>query len=401
MATAALAIEPAAEVDEAAYYLAVDLASRGDFTAASQTLRQFLERNPEHAGAWLDLAIYSCKLGADPGKDDALARLRQAAGTQPLPSLIEELVERLAAARCAPAWAWLAGRKSIRGSAGYARNLNFASAQSEILLPNALSLRLDGRLLPRSSPFAGLEAEWQQPIATGQENLQLAWMLQGAAQTYFQASDYDTQSLVATLLARSRHGPIEGVHSLAYGNLRLGGSPYADSWSLRSYGQFRLGRPTLLGGLGLAATRLDYAQSAFNAVVLEPGAYVSALWSEATLARLEYNLIRDRAVDHRPGGDRNGYSWALEVTHAQSAGRQWAAQFRWTRLHDAAPYLPALFGDEKRDATQRQLRLMHDWQLDSAQRLRLEWRQQWQSDPIDLFAYTASHFDLSWHYVWR
>ena len=45
------------------YLDAIQSITRGQRQDASRTLRYMVQQEPEHAGAWLDLAILQCKLG--------------------------------------------------------------------------------------------------------------------------------------------------------------------------------------------------------------------------------------------------------------------------------------------------------------------------------------------------
>lgn len=253
-------------------------------------------------------------------------------------------------------------------------------------------------MLPRSSNFAGAEISWRQPIAGTYGGHQLTAFLQAGSQSYFSASDYSTLSLNSALVAQRRLGDLQGIHSLSYSNLQLGGNAYLESTGLRTHWQQPLAEGRLLGGFGLAYTRLDYNQSAYDAHVYEPGLYLVGSFSKAVF-RLDWNLIRDNAENDRPGGNRQGNAWSLGSILPTWPRQHLEIHLKATRLDDDAPYLPALFGNTSRHSRQTTFSAANTWSLRPDQRVRLEWRFQEQQDTLAIFSYTARNLSLSWEYL--
>lgn len=377
----------------------MSLAEDGNFAAAIATLQDFLRGNPDHAGGWLDLAIFNCRLGKTEEKDNALTTLRRLGEHTPLPSVIDELLLRLRADTCTRQASDGSSQKTLRVSAGRAQNLNFGSSQAEIALPSAVTLRLDERMLPRSSDFFGGELAWQQRLPGELAGQRLSALFQAGTHSYVDAADYSTRNANLGLLARGRLGKFEGIHSLSYGNLHLGGHAYLETLGLRSHWQRLLLGDRLLAGGGLAYTRLAYAQNAFDGDLYEPGVYAVTGFHGKGIVRADWNLILDTAVRERPGGDRRGMAWSLATIYPTTANQRLEAHAKATRLDDSAPYLPALFGNLHRHSMQYLLSVANTWQLGRDQRLRFEWRFQQQDDTLPLFSYTARNLSLTWEYL--
>lgn len=253
-------------------------------------------------------------------------------------------------------------------------------------------------MLPRSSDFAGAELTWRQALPGNHGGHQLTALIQTGSQNYFSATDYSTLNLSAALVAQRRVGNHQGIHSLSYSKLQLGGHAYLESTGLRTHWQRPLADGRLLGGLGIAYTRLDYNQSAYDAHVYEPGIYILGSLAKAVF-RLDWNLIRDNAENERPGGNRQGNAWSLGGLLPTWPRQHVEVHLKATRIDDDAPYLPALFGNATRQSRQTVLSAANIWRLRDNQRLRLEWRFQEQQDTLAIFSYTARNLNLSWEYL--
>lgn len=390
----------AENLDEQGYYQALASADDGKLGEAIMSLERFLAGHPHHAGAWLDLAILQCRIGQQEGKSKALLQLKSLSNSESLPSIIQELVQRLEAETCtvrdtlAPP-----SLKVLRITAGRAQNLNFGASHSEITLPSAATLRLDERMLPRSSNFAGLELMWRQPFPGSLAGHRFSTLLQAGIQDYAQAPDYATHNLSGALLAQGSFGTIDGVHSLGYSNLYLAGHAYLETLGLRSHWQRPFHDGKLLVGAGLAYTHIAYTQSAYDAHIYEPGIYLLAGLPWQGIARADWNLIRDHAENDRPGGNRRGMAWSLGAIYPTWNSQRLELHGKLVRLDDDTSYLPALFGNATRHSHQTLISAANIWQLHGNQRLRLEWRFQEQQDTLALFSYTARSLSLSWEYL--
>lgn len=254
-------------------------------------------------------------------------------------------------------------------------------------------------MLPRSSDFVGLELMWRQPVPGTFGGHRFSTLMQAGTQDYANASDYTTRNLTTALVAQGRVGTIEGIHSLGYSNLHLGGHAYLETLGLRTHWQRPLDGGQLLAGAGLAYTRLAYAQSAYDAHIYEPGVYLLAALPWQGIARAEWNLIRDHGENDRPGGNRQGMAWSLGAIFPTWEGQRLELHGKSIRLDDDAPYLPALFGTAARHSRQTLFSAANLWQLRRDQRLRVEWRFQEQQDSLALFSYTARNLSLAWEYL--
>jgi hypothetical protein len=134
---------------QALYQQALQALSEGRRTDASQLLRRLIGEEPQHAGAWLDLALIQCSLG----NGDEAERLFATVETRFAPSRdILELIAQTREDGCHP-WA-PSSNLSITFGRGHDRNVNQGVSSSNLHLDNgAVDLSLLDDFLPKRDSY--------------------------------------------------------------------------------------------------------------------------------------------------------------------------------------------------------------------------------------------------------
>jgi len=388
----ALATGPAradARADEAAYRQALAQAEGGNYLLAVDQLQNFLRTQPDHAGAWLDLALFACQAGQQEARAAALAWL-DAHG--PLPPIIDEILTLQRHQTCPPENA-RRGRGEVGVALGLTHNLNLAAQQSTIQLPNAVTLQLDRSLRPRNAPFGAVSGLWQQPLPLAGQQLALA----GYVQNYQSDSQYNTALIQARWESMGQYKDIYGAQRLSLTNYWLGGQDYLRAWSGQSAWQWNSPASSLHPSVQLTATGLDYRTLRnYNALVIEPA--LGLAWRAGANLQLRglWGRQIDKADGARPGGDRQGPFWQLEGRYALGQSGLLELTLRHDRLVESLPYAPFLFGPVVRRTNLTQLAVSWKIRLDPSSQIEIESRLQRQRDPLPLFDYRSDMTSIGW-----
>jgi hypothetical protein len=383
----------AAEDKHDAYMQAMRDIAEGRPNQAREILTLLIENEPQHAGAWLDLAILQCELGHGAEAERLFAAI--ASRFAPPPAIMEVIAQRRAQG-CA---SWQASNTaSLTIGRGRDTNANQGTTNPNFSIGNG-ETRLDFQLLPeylsQRDQFSSLSGEFSRSLnADGSTGF-----IQFQARHNDVLSRYNMASLVAGADHPWRLGSwnLRGTANL--GALTLGGRLYQEQQQL----QLRVSPPlslpdpwqfSVLTGL----SHLRYTTLAnYDANIMEVRGLL-AYGSEKINATASVGHVLDRAIAQRPGGSRHGWAGSVQGrmrVHGEVVGELgWSGQ---TWISDTA-YSPGLI-DQIRNQKTHTLKAALVFPLDKDQSVILEWRGVRNWENISLFENKGHLLQLSWQ--WR
>lgn len=374
---------------EDAYAQALRAIAEGRYEEARVLLSQLAARQPEHAGAWLDLAILHCALG-NRMEAEALfetIELRFAPG----PAL-RELMARQLASGCQRLRAPAAVR--VRLGRGYDDNANQGASNPNLPIgggPGGITLVLAPEYAPRGDSFTSLQVDGALPLSDDD--------LQGFGQLSVRHHDevhsFDISSLAVGMEQLWKLDDWQMRASLAGGVLGLNGKLYQQSVQVQGQVTPPLPLPNPWQfSLVAAQSYLKYVdQPAFDARQAEWRGVLSHEGARTRLS-LAAGWLHDYGQQARPGGDRDGWSVNLwgSVLWGQTTGEfMWSRQ-RWDGSRDFAPGL--IEQTRRQDVEQWRLAVIQP--LGGRHSLVAELRQIDSNESISVFSYRSRQFSLSW-----
>lgn len=383
--------------EEAAIYQeALQSLERGDKEGALARYNQLLEKVPNHAGAWLDLALLYCEQG-EAGRAQRLFDHIEKQFAPP-PAILE-LIQHYRRQGCQPQPQPF-GRWTLSVNGGYTDNVNHGLSNPVIYLDpsvGAPEVRLSDQYRPRSSAHGGFGLNYTGNLA-GWPGAQ--WFAGVTQRNFPSAREFDQRLLLAGVgqqrkwAGRTLEFQLAATHfSLHDQTHQVGLMAQAGAWALPP----APGRPWL--GLEAALSRWRYPRDpSYDSTLIE--GRVKWLWAvERVQIRGNLGPLLDRADGQRPGLDRRGYTLNLGGQWATSDRTLLDVNFRQRLLRDEAVYSP-LFGDQKHRSLQRHLILAYQWKETPVAPVawRLEWERFESCDNIPLFPYTSQTLTLSWQY---
>ncbi|WP_297359523.1 tetratricopeptide repeat protein [Thauera sp.] len=385
--------QPAHTDDDATYLGAMQAIADGRHEDARALLMQLAAQAPEHAGAWLDLAILQCSLGHATEAEAlfAVIELRFAPS-----AAIREVIAQQRASGCRRQAQ--PGSYQVRLGRGYDDNVNQGARDLNLLVGDGagggLVLVLDPEYAPRGDAFVNLLAEGRRPVST---NGTVAYG-HALLRRYDTLHHFDLSSVAGGLEHPWRLGGWDARLSASAGLLGLGGTLYQRN----ALWQAQLTPPlTLPPGWRFAAVAgqafYDYrGQSVFNARQTELRGVLSYRHEGAAL-QFATGPMSDQGRAPRPGGNRDGWSysvWGRVPLWRQAQGELHWSRFDWRGSRDYAPGLI----DTRRKQQTAQLRLTVTYPIDASQALVAEYRQVDNDENISIFSYQARQFALSWQW---
>ena len=382
----------AATAGENPYHEAMRAIAEGRFEDARQSLNALAAQEPEHAGAWLDLAILQCGLGH---REEAEALFSAIELRFSPPTAIREMIneQRRSGCRRQPP------RQQLRllAGRGHDSNANQGARNPHLTIGSGVSqytLALAPEYTPRGDGFSSLQAEITLPAGNNGATV-FSHLLH---RRYDTLSRYDLSTAAVgiehpwsigpwrlrTLASASLlglGGRLHQSHLLAQGQV-IPPLPLPPAWQL-----------SLIGALSLQTYP---AQPEFNAQQHEWR--MQALyqrtdqWLQASIG-----LLHDIGSPARPGGDRQGWTSTLSgripLGEKLSGEGTWSA-IRWRGREDYAPGLI----DHRREQTIQQLRFSLRYALDRHHALVGEYRLVDNHENIGIFSYRSRQFSLNWQW---
>lgn len=359
---------------------------------ASDALTRMIEQEPQHAGAWLDLAIIQCELGhAD--EAERLFHIIESRFSPP-PGILEVIARQ----RTQGCKGWQANsHASLMLGRGTDSNVNQGASSPNFSLGNG-DLRIDLQLLPEYLPqhdqYNLLSAEYTRDLTPNGS----VGFVQFQARQNDALTRYNTASAAVGLEIpwRIANWGVRGTGTL--GALTLGGKLYQKQTLL----QARVSPPVTLPdslqfSIVAGLTHVEYPTlTDFNANTLELRSLLSYR-TERTQTHASIGYLSDRAAGARPGGDRNGWYASLQGrTRIKGdvfgelgwTGQTWVGQ---------SAYSPGLIDAVRHQQTQI-FRGALIVPVTDRQSVHLELRQVRNNENISIFQYNDRQLQLTWQW---
>ncbi len=375
------------------YQDALQSIAEGRKTDASATLMRVIEKEPNNAGAYLEVALIQCGLG----------RAREA---ERLFAIIEtrfepkrEILELISDARDTgcdrwqPISAW-----SASFGRGIDQNVNQGATNPNYIVRRNgqdVELPLLSDFYPKHDQYTTLSAEYMREVTANGS----IGFLQYQGRRNDSLRQYDSASLYAGVESPYRFGQWTLRTTGMLGQVFLGGHAYQRQLQL----QARIGPPLPLPGsvqfnLMGGATRTEYLElENFDSTTYELRGQFSyrkaSLYSSAS-----FGVLNDVASDLRPGGSRQGSTLNMLVRHP--LGEKMGGELAYSRQawDSSLPYLPGLIS-EVRDQRTDVLRGTLTYPLGKQHRLQLEARLVRNQENISIFQYNNQLLQLTW--LWQ
>ncbi|MCL2020769.1 MAG: tetratricopeptide repeat protein [Betaproteobacteria bacterium] len=385
----------ATEADDSDYRNALKLLSEGSVEEARRAIEAVIARQPEHAGALLDLAILQCGMGLVDEAEALFARIEERFDP---PLAIRDLIQRIRAQGCQRQEQSGGARLRFRLGRGHDSNANQGARDpyfSLLVDDGLIPLMLAPEFRPRSDSFTqlGLEASYTRPASET--------LLHGNlhARKYDRVSGYDLATGVVGAERPWRLGEWESRWGGSLGATWLGGRLYQKQ--VNAYAQVLPPWPDLPAGWRFSVvgdwSRVWYPTLyRFDADLLRAQALL-AFQGQDTLFLGSLGVTRDDGEARRPGGDRRG--WTSNLILRQRLGERLFGEFSWSHQswRGERAYLPGLF-NERRKQRATLWRAAATYAVVPRQSLTLEYRFLDNKENISLFGYRSRQIMLNWQY---
>lgn len=341
---------------EILYRQALAALDRGEFGQARSQLEQLVALRPDHAGAWIDLAL-ACRYSGD--TEAAIEHLAYVQQRFPLSPELEQRIGLWQAQWLAPPsqpgkrrW-----QSEIQFAAGQDSNANSGLALSQITLSlpgNSVTLPLDPSYRARADTFTQLDYTGRGPAASGQ----LTPFVLLRHRQYTHESDHDQTDLQVGATYPFAPGPA-GRHWQAIAiarHYRLGGHALSNSQRLVLQ-QLRPLADCLLVLGGEIENRLYQRLPLSGTLFWLSGGYACNTQTGNQLsAYLRLGREQPHAAD-RPGGGNNAIEATFQAARTLSGGQRILAIWQIGHAVDDDGYSPVLENNASRRITRHHLHL--------------------------------------------
>ena len=379
--------------NESLYLDALRAISEKRHDEAKLMLNNLIEKMPQHAGAWLELAMLQCELGDKAGADQLLLKMKKS-----LP-LSEEQLQKLelwkpqnCVARTAPK------HISVSVDVGYDSNVNQGASNPFFTLGSGadqLQLQLLPEYQPKADRFATLSATISQELSKDGT----VGFAQTRLRAYNSLTSFNTMAIAAGVEKpwNWRDYNLRGTSLLSM--LTLGGKLYQKQEIV----QLRLTPPTTQASPWRFSTVAAFTNVQYPTL----GNFDAHTWElrgllsyEAEKFQLQGSLayLADRAHADRQGGHRQGYYGNINLRRQLSQRSE--LELGWSQQHwqSADPYSPILSIDIARRQNIQALRAAVNWYMNDRQTLQLELRSTNNKENISILEYNSKTLQLSWQW---
>lgn len=386
-ASTAAASAAASAQEEHLYREALSALADGRPNEASDMLTRILEKNAQHAGAWLDLAISQCEMGNGAEAERLFLSIEQRFA--PPPGILQ-LIQDYRAQGCnvMPARRHALSFKTGRG---HDSNVNQGNRNPYFTYSDGTQLPLSSDALPQADYYSTISADYSGPLGKA-GTIALAQL---RVLRHDSVHQQNTSSLLFGVEQPWRLGAWRGRATAVAGMVQLNDQLY----QRQAQFQLRVTPPLML------PKNLDWAvltgvsvvkypsRSEYNASTLDLG---TSLGYRGKLADVVFSLgaLADHGGENRPGGNRDGWYGGLQAyvpLGQRISGEIGVSNQHWRGDSFYAPGIDIL----RRQDT-RQLRAAVQFSLTPRSALLFEWRQVWNKDNISLYQYNSRAFQLSW-----
>jgi hypothetical protein len=387
LATTARAQEAATQQD--LYLEAMKSIAEGRMQDADDTLSRMIDQEPQHAGAWLDLAIIQCELG-HAQEAERLFHVIESRFAPP-PGIMEVIASHRATG-CKSHY--VRNKVALLLGRGFDSNVNQGASSPYFSLGSGDSLHVLDLLpqyLPQHDQYTLLSASYIRDL--DQRGTLVFTQFQARANDTL--ARYNTMSLLAGLDKPWRFGDW-GVHTVgSAGVLTLGNEQYQRQLQFQAKATLPITLPehfqinTLAG---LSYTQYPTLQN-FDSVTDELGAQL-AYQDRKTAAQFNLGLLFDHGDAAYLGGTRRG--WQSSALVNTRLGENLNAEFGWTLQNwdSQSSYSPGLIDQARKQDTQiYRAGLVIPLRANTS--LQVEWRRVHNNENISLFEYRGQLLQLS------
>ena len=385
--------KPVYPAPENLYQQAMQLLAEGNLDATREMLQQVLHLQPNHAGAWMDMAVLQCNTGYSMDAEALFDAIENR--FEPPPALLE-VIRQLRARGCKPEQA--KGSFVLRLGRGHDSNVNQGVSNLTFTIGSGeglVYLDLSPNYLPIADQSTTIFTEYVQPLSPGG----LLGFAQVQARQYDMQSSYDLSSVVLGLEQPWHLGAwgLRGVGSMAV--TTLGGSVYQTLAQLQLHAAVPVALPKGWGVSAVGAwSGVAYPRlSGFDSKIWESRA-VATYSNEGVFAQLSAGHALDKGGDLRPGRDRSGT--VLGILGRTRLWGQVMGELGWSfqSWSSQQVYSPGLIDVHRQQETSL-LRAALTVPVSKAQALIFELRSVNNRENISLFEYASKQFQVSWE--WR
>lgn len=372
------------------YLEAIQSISEGRKEDAGDQLNRLIAKEPQHAGALLDLALIQCELGHAIEAERLFQTIE--ARFQPPPAILDVINLRRQIG-CAKANRRKSGGLSL--SRGYDQNVNQGSSNPNFTFggrDNQVELQLAPEFLPRADHYSIFSSDYSLELTENGGT--------GFAQFTARENDHLTRfNNIALFLGFEqawRFRKWSGRSTGTVGFLSLGGKYYQRLSQL----QLQVTPPLVLPenwqlnfSGGLSHTQF-LTQSNFNATTFDLRTQLSYATPQTQVqASITYSI--DHANGDRPGGDRKGWLGQLRLHNqikGELSGELSLSYQTWLSQNVFSPNVI----DQTRDQQTSTLRASFQYALNQRQNLQLEFRKILNRDNISIFQYTNRQLQFTY-----
>lgn len=385
-------VQPMRLAQQDLYMDAMHSIAEGRANDASDALTRMIEQEPQHAGAWLDLAIIQCELGH---AEEAERLFRIIEERFSPPAGIREVIASHREKGCK-------GHQrpdqfSVMLGRGIDNNVNQGASSPNFSIGSGsarLDLVLAPDFLPQHDQYTLAAAEYLHEFNPSGTT--------GFAQLRTRNNDslsrYNTTALRIGVEQPWRIGDwgIRGTGSLGW--LTLGSELYQKQGQL----QARIAPPLPLSErfrfhVLTGVSRVQYVTlTNYDSTTLEASGLLTYLGDQSHV-QASAGFMSDRGGTARPGGDRHGWFAGIQGNRYLAAGI--TGEVGWTRqrwLSDGI-YSPGLIDIVRRQDTQL-WRAALVIPIKPHHAINIEWRNVRNNENISIFQYNSQLIQVSWQW---
>jgi hypothetical protein len=371
------------------YLDAMKSISEGRQGDADDALTRLIEQEPQHAGAWLDLAIIQCELGHAAEAERLFAIIESRFSPPPG---IEEVIAMHRLKGCKDTRQH--NKLSVLLGRGFDTNVNQGSSSPFFSLGDELSptiLKLTSEYLPQHDQYTLLSTQFVHDLGANGGAL----YLQAQARENDTLSKYNTVSLLNGVDYPYRLAGWQTRTTATAGVLGLGGELYQRQYQLEERVFPPLGlRENLQFNLLAGVSYVQYPTlDNFNAATDELGTQLS-YQNNRTQVQTGLNYLFDHGDARYLGGDRHGWLATASVEHRINDRLSAQAGWLWQDWRGDTEYSPGLIDQVRRENTQV-FRLGLTIAVKSNAAVQVEWRQVRNNENISLFEYSGRLLQVS------
>jgi hypothetical protein len=384
--------EPQATPGEDLYLRALQSISEGRRTDATEELRRAIEQSPNHAGAWLELALTHCALGNSDEAERLFAVIE--IRFNPSPALLD-LIAETREQGCSR-WDKLSSAV-VTASRGYDQNVNQGARTTRYVVDapdGQVEYELSGDFTPRADQYTQLAGEYMREVTPNG--------VLGFAQYQLRHNDslhqYDTGSLFTGLEAPYRWGRWRLRATATVGLVTLGGQLYQRQAQLQARVVPPLSLPagTQFNVVGAVTYNTFPSLTNFDSTTQELRGHLSWRGGD-NYASATLGYLNDHALAQRPGGDRKGSFVNLLLRRHLGYGVNTELGYSRQAWNSSRAYSPELIEQVREQVTQV-ARANLSYAIGKRHSLVLEARMVRNRENISIFQYNNRQLQLSWQW---